>query len=84
MDKEPASTFVHYGHRDQSHVAPGGILDTNLPVVHECVSLYKFEQMCFDVYLNVVVRMDDGAGLGIHVIPMPAHLGLQPAAQWAE
>ena len=59
----------------------GRVENANLPVVHERISLHKFEQMGFDVCANGTVRFDYRAGFRINVVPWPPDLRLQPSFQ---
>jgi len=46
--------------------------------MHERVPLHKFQQVRLDMRADDAIRLDDGGGLGIDIIPGPAHLRVQP------
>ena len=56
----------------------GRVENANLSVVHECMPLHEFEQMCFDVRADDTVRLDHGTGFRIGIVPGAPDLRLQP------
>jgi hypothetical protein len=48
--------------------------NADLTVMHESISLHKFQQMSFDVCPNGTVRFYHRTGFGIHVVPGSANL----------
>jgi len=52
--------------------------------VHEGVSLNELEQVRLNMRAYNAVWFDYRTSLRIDVIPRAAHLGVQPAAQWAK
>src|SRR6185369_1898770 len=61
-----------------------GFEHAHFSIVHERVSLDELQQVGFDVRADYAVRLDDGAGVGIDVVPRPSDLRLQPAPERTE
>lgn len=89
---EAARAGMHVKRRPTRRGIRHGLLDAgreertvgvapDLPVAQERVALHELQEVGLDVGADHAVGFDDGAGLGIDVVPRPAELGAEPAAQ---
>src|SRR5581483_3252501 len=84
MNEESAVTITPVRYCDDTETAITGIEDGNRPVVHKGMSLHKFKQMRFNMGSNNTVGFNNRARLGIHIVPRPAYLRLEPTLQRTE
>jgi hypothetical protein len=56
-----------------------GVENGYLSFVHEGVSLDEFQQVCLNVGTDDAVRLYHCASLGIHIIPRPPQLCVEPS-----
>lgn len=84
VERRPARRGVGDRFLDAGREERAGGVAPDLAVAEERVAVHELKQVGLDVGAHDAVGLDDGAGLGIDVVPRPAELSPQPAAKRTE